>query len=856
MPALTDWLAAWLGPWIMPWITPWITISAAPRIASWIGLVGAALVIVAALIVPLAAFWSRTAIGLARRGQLLVYAGLAALVACVPLPIAGYPSLPLAAYLRGLIGDLSVTSLLLLGAIVLARVTGGRFALIAGLQAESSLTRIAWHDRLLLLLAIAASALLLYPMALGATWLDPYRWGYGDSRFIAALLVLALLAWFMRAWLTVACVCAAVLAWVARTHESTNLWDYLIDPWLAVYALLTLAIATAAAGWRRARLAFSARDTVLYGAAALAWLSLGLYAREPWKADEGYSFGLVLSTVRDGHWLIPTLAGEPFLEKPPFVFWLAALSAKFIAVLTGQSAGANDLIPMHVAGRGANALIIVLCFTLIYYAALWCQRAKGNLDARADASLAAPQPWLAVLLLAATPAWLITSRYMTADLGFVLGAAMLVAGFAAIDLNKRWGGVLLGAGMTVGLLSKGLLLPGVALIVIALLVVLPTRYRQPAALRQLALALTLFVLLGEMWPLSLHQESPALFKVWLWDNNLDRFLGNNGLGPPSQRAEALLITAVYLLPLWPLAAWTLRQWWRKSRSVTSGDTPPARFIVALRSPLLPSLLLVLVWVATTLASSTFRGIYLLPAVIPLALLAAAALPSAWPASTTESTGTTQSIGTTESTGTTGALPLPTGVLRGLTMALFVALALACALAAAGLPMPWLNRGTALPDGAATRLLWPLLLAMVIFGLLAWKAYRRDRFHPVELTAVGLIAAAAVAIGLALPRADLGSGFSGAFKALAAKIDGKPSCIASRKLGESERAMFDYYADIRTVRFEIDAVRAATCEYVIEQVRPADRGLAECPGQTVRFSGARFADDGDRFRLCGPSVVPR
>jgi len=30
----------------------------------------------------------------------------------------------------------------------------------------------------------------------------------------------------------------AVAAWSFGWYESTNLWDYLLDPWLAIYALI------------------------------------------------------------------------------------------------------------------------------------------------------------------------------------------------------------------------------------------------------------------------------------------------------------------------------------------------------------------------------------------------------------------------------------------------------------------------------------------------------------------------------------------------------------------------------------------------------------------------------------------
>jgi 4-amino-4-deoxy-L-arabinose transferase-like glycosyltransferase len=54
----------------------------------------------------------------------------------------------------------------------------------------------------------------------------------------------------------------------------------------------------------------------------------GLLGHDPWKPDEAYTFGLVYHILQSGEWLVPTLAGEPFVEKPPLFFWTAALFAR------------------------------------------------------------------------------------------------------------------------------------------------------------------------------------------------------------------------------------------------------------------------------------------------------------------------------------------------------------------------------------------------------------------------------------------------------------------------------------------------------------------------------------------------
>ena len=68
----------------------------------------------------------------------------------------------------------------------------------------------------------------------------------------------------------------------------------------------------------------SAAFCVLFAAV---YLLAGVVGHDPWKQDEAYTFGMVLHILQTGDWVVPTLGGEPFMEKPPLFYILAALSA-------------------------------------------------------------------------------------------------------------------------------------------------------------------------------------------------------------------------------------------------------------------------------------------------------------------------------------------------------------------------------------------------------------------------------------------------------------------------------------------------------------------------------------------------
>ena len=110
-----------------------------------------------------------------------------------------FGALSVASCVRGLLGDLSITTLILLVGSVSAKLPG-RWP---GDQSA----------RLALLTLISAAALALYPMALGVGMFDPYRLGYGSPWFVGVLFVIALAAWFTRLELISICIATATLAW-------------------------------------------------------------------------------------------------------------------------------------------------------------------------------------------------------------------------------------------------------------------------------------------------------------------------------------------------------------------------------------------------------------------------------------------------------------------------------------------------------------------------------------------------------------------------------------------------------------------------------------------------------------------
>ena len=156
-----------------------------------------------------------------RREHPSLLLGTATVISLTPLV-----ALPAAAYVRGVIGDLSITTMVVLLRSLLRPVFRW-----GPLDAKSGLA---------VQVLVTVGGLALYPPALGLGPFDPYRLGYGASWLLFALLLLAMAAWFLRLHRVTLCIALAVLAHAVGWYESRNLWDYLLDPLLSTWGLCAL----------------------------------------------------------------------------------------------------------------------------------------------------------------------------------------------------------------------------------------------------------------------------------------------------------------------------------------------------------------------------------------------------------------------------------------------------------------------------------------------------------------------------------------------------------------------------------------------------------------------------------------
>lgn len=157
------------------------------------------------------------------RHRLGVIAGLTVLF--IFLPVSG---LSIVQWLRSALGDLSVPTLAILINIIAQRLFN--FEILNPVSRSS------------MLMGVVLAGMVFYPLALGVSAYDPYQLGYSPVLMPALLAMFSIAAWFKSRRDLAVILLLPLLAYNLKLLESTNLWDYLIDPILMVYAMVQVGV--------------------------------------------------------------------------------------------------------------------------------------------------------------------------------------------------------------------------------------------------------------------------------------------------------------------------------------------------------------------------------------------------------------------------------------------------------------------------------------------------------------------------------------------------------------------------------------------------------------------------------------
>jgi 4-amino-4-deoxy-L-arabinose transferase-like glycosyltransferase len=220
--------------------------------------------------------------------------------------------------------------------------------------------------------------------------------------------------------------------------------------------------------------------------------SLGLVEPEETRYAE-----MAREMTASGDWLVPTLRGFPYLEKPPLTTWLGAIAFELFGV-------------SELTARLPSLLAAVVALGLVFFLG---RRAGGR-----DVAL------VAVLVLATAPLFFGMSRLVSTDVTFL--AAVTAALGALLALHERpttLRGVALGVATALAMLIKGplgVLLVGLGAIALALV---DRSWR--VLLRSMPVsAILAFLAIAAPWFIAVSIRHPSFLDFFFVHHHLERLV--------------------------------------------------------------------------------------------------------------------------------------------------------------------------------------------------------------------------------------------------------------------------------------------------------------------------------------------
>ena len=513
------------------------------------------------------------------------------------------------------------------------------------------------------------------------------------------------------------------------------------------------------------------------------WVATGLIGHDPWKPDEAYSFGLVYHILQSGDWLVPTLAGEPFMENPPLFYITAAAFAKLFA----------PLLPLHDGARLASGFYITL--TLLFTGL--CGRELFGKD----------RGWAAAIILIGCLGMLLDAHLMSTDLGLLAGCAMMLHGYALSLRRPALAGLLLGTGIGIGFMCKGFIAPLLFVLISTSLLTI-SAWRTRSYFTSLAIAFLSALPWLSIWPVLLYQNSPELFMEWAWHNNIGNWLDYAREANASSLVFYFKILPWFAWPALPIAIWAVWDARKKILQQREGQLLLVSFLV--------------IFVCLSLASYS-EDVFALPLLLPIAQLATMTLP-------------------TLRRGAANALDRFGIITFG-----FIAILLWWGWE--GLVMGnntrisrWLRayQSEFVPTFDLVSFLVALLVT-VLWLLLVWRVGRSIRRSVINWAA-GVTLLWVLLMTLWLPWLDFNKSYRTMVTSLAEALPEKHGCIASRYLGDGQKAMLHYFGNILT-----RPGGELNCDLLLTQGN-LSRSDQQQGGWKTLWTGGRRGQTSDRYYL--------
>lgn len=513
------------------------------------------------------------------------------------------------------------------------------------------------------------------------------------------------------------------------------------------------------------------------------WLATGLIGHDPWKPDEAYSFGITYHILQSGDWLVPTLAGETFLDKPPLFYIISAIFAKLF----------SPLLSLHDAARLATGFFVGISLIFLGFTG----REMFGKD----------RGWTSAIILIGCLGMLVNAHLMSTDLGLLAGSAIMLYGYALTPRRPVLAGLLLGTGVGLGFMTKGFIAP-IFFISISSLLLLFRAWRTREFFTTLLIATLAALPWLSIWPALLYQRSPELFMEWTWRQNIGNWLNYAKKGNQSDALHYVKLLPWFAWPALPIAAWGVWEARKKIMQQREGQL------------LITSLLVMLICLSFV---PDIQDMFALPMLLPIALLTTMALP-------------------TFRRGASNALDR-FGIITFGFIAILLWWSWSGLITGQSTKVSrWLKEyQTEFTPAFDTTSFLIALFVTITWFLLAWRVGRSMRRSVINWAA-GVTLLWVLSMTLWLPWLDFNKSYRTMVVSLTTALPEKHGCIASRYLGDAQKAMLHYFGNILT-----KPGGEFSCDLLLTQGDLSKSDQLEGGWKTV-WSGGRRGQKTDRYYL--------
>jgi hypothetical protein len=407
---------------------------------------------------------------------------------------------------------------------------------------------------------------------------------------------------------------------------------------------------------------------------------------------------------------------------------------------------------------------------------------------------------------------LVRGHQLTSDVALLAGLAVGIYGLAVAPRRPPVGGLWLGIGLGIAILSSGLYDPLMLVFATIGMTIASPLYRTGGFARCIAVAVAVAAPFALIWPATLYFHAPDVFREWFWSETWAPIAGLFRFGRDEEYLYYLDILPWFAWPAWPFAIWSL---WVEGRDGLHR-----------REVQLPVVTFVAFFLFLSIGGQG-RDIYALPLLLPISLLASIALAQ-----------------------------LPRGALNAYYWFTVMVATFFCMVA-------WLYF-SAIEWDAPRRLadhmlemqpayvpqVHALIIALAMLFSIGWLVLvfnvKRAPERPFILWAAGLTTVWALVAMLLVAWIDTGKTYRSVVAELAAVLPPERDCVLSQGLGEPQRAMLDYFSQITTVRLENPGEKPQ-CSLLLTQDSWNQLQAIGAPWELI-WEGRRPGDRQERYRL--------